>query len=136
MKSILRFFCPITSIPLKRKRENPSNLRWESLDFQNFIHFQLPALFDLQKDSYGICGKLQSCRYLSLLSVTIRIRSIRNLCKKLWQKYWNSAGCFQIRIFQFWPEWIFFFPFLYSYTFDLFHVSKTMLQLILTLVFS
>ena len=93
--------------------------------------------FDLQKDFSGICGELESCRYSSLLSVAARIRSIRYLCKKLWQKYWNSAGCFHIRIFPIlaWMNF-FFFPFPFSHVFDLFNTSKTMLQLILTLKFS
>ena len=74
--------------------------------------------FDLQKDFSGICGELKSCRSSSLLSVAARIRSIRYLCKKLWQKYWNSAGCFHIRIFPILAWMNFFFSSLFhSHTF-------------------
>ena len=93
--------------------------------------------FDLQNDIYGIFGKPQSCRSSSLLSVAIRIRSIEHLYKKLWQKYWNSIGCFHIRIFPILAWTNFFLPFfLFSHVFDLFNASKTMLQLILTIGFS
>ena len=82
---------------------------------------------------YGICGKLKSCRSLSLLSMANRIRSIRHLYKKLWQKIETMQDVSISGFFQFWLERISFFPFLFSNIFDIFNASKTMLQLILTL---
>ena len=35
----------ITLASSKRKGENLSKLGWESLDFQNFIHYQFPTHF-------------------------------------------------------------------------------------------
>ena len=135
MKNILRFFPPITSIPIKRKRESLKfrmGIPWFSefyllsassplLTFKNiFMEFvvnykviDIWVFFPLQQES----GQSK-----------IFVRSYDK----------NTEIVQDVSIsgfFQFWLKWISFFPFLFSYTFDFFNISKTMLQFILTLVF-
>ena len=69
--------------PHQKKKRIPQIQDGNPLIFGILFTFSFQPTFDLQKYFYGICSKLQSRRYLILLSFTARIRSIKNLCKKL-----------------------------------------------------
>ena len=136
MKNVLGFFLYYNFKLLQKKKRKSQKFMMGNPWFSEFYQLLASRPFlTLKKSFYGISSKLKICRYSSFLSGAARIRSIRHL----WKSYGKNIEIVQdvskSGFFQFWLGWISFFPFLFSYVFDLLNTLKTMLQLILTLGF-
>ena len=114
MKNVLDFSTPITSASSKRKRENPSNFRCESLDFihyQLLDHFWPPFFFSEFVVNYKVVD-------LRLFFLWLHESSQSNICARIYGKNIKTVQDVSISgFFQFLLEQISFLPFFYSHMF-------------------